>query len=158
VPNELDRMVDEDDRRGNESGRDRISAIAKRFAQIARDLDRRYRRISHWLIGSMVTFAIFFALGALALTEVWGEQKVIRYQAVYSACLERNRTNSGIVSYLSDLGASDKELTRARTRFPTEPDCQTYTTLLFDDDEAPEGAFDLPAELDDAEPTPTPTP
>lgn len=163
MPDELDRMVSEDrsgkDRRDDDSGRDRIAAIARRFAQIARDLDQRYKRVSHFLLGSMIVFLVFAGYTYYEQRRLEEEQRAARWRAVYSACLERNKTNDGIVNYLAvEAGASPRVLARAREFFPNEPDCETYTRTLLAQRE-PDHAFDLPPILrQHAYPTATPSP
>jgi hypothetical protein len=71
------------------------------------------------------------------------EQTVARYRAVYSACLDRNKTNEGIVSYLRFVGVRGRELRKANRYFPDQPDCKTYTRTLLGR-RAPPGAFDVP--------------
>lgn len=157
APDELERFSDE---RRDDPARDRISMLARHFARIARDLDARERRVERAVRVLQVGGALLIALGLvgwLALREqardtdrtaratdrVAAQQTIARYQAVYTSCLERNKTNDGIIRYLRTVGASSADVRRARKFFPSEPRCKVYTKVLLGDD-PPRGAFDIP--------------
>lgn len=137
--------------------RDRIAVIAKHFAEVARTLDRKYSRVARTLNIALVIGLVSLAAGGWQLhrqaqrsteavraaKQVAAEQTVARYRAVFSACLERNRTNNGIIRYLRKLGSPPREIKRARHFFPNEPSCPTYAIALLGSP-APAGAFDLP--------------
>jgi uncharacterized protein YhaN len=151
TPEELEKFGERLPENGRD--RDRISELAKHFARIARDLDERERRVEkaiRVLQAAAALLIVFGFVGWLALREqaretdrVAARQTVARYQAVYSSCLERNKTNTGIVTFLEDLGTKGRVLAKARMFFPNEPDCRTYTEALLGQN-VPDGAYDIP--------------
>jgi hypothetical protein len=155
------------EKRADGRDRDRIAVIAKRFADQARALQigqeqleagrRRNRTAIRALEVALAVAMVAFAwslwlqhrqsdrIAAQSNTtaRVAREQTVARYRAVYTACLERNKTNDGIVAYLRYVGVHGAGLRRANRYFPDQPDCKTYTLALLGPD-APPGAFDVP--------------
>jgi hypothetical protein len=71
-------------------------------------------------LGTMLVIA-WVALTSFAIVQAFRfDEKVAeeRHENSVRACLERGRTNDGIVGYLRDLGAESDDIQQARVFFP----------------------------------------
>jgi len=127
--------------------RDRIDGLVREWHDWVTAQNARYRKVARSTLAA-VAIAIGVGIGdGLIVLGERGEDKIEMAQAIYAGCLYRTESNSAIRRFLDLIGSSAATREEARTSFPVEPDCRTYTEALLDgpiDDEA----FRLPALAD----------
>jgi hypothetical protein len=73
------------------------------------------------MVLAAVLMVAWIALSAFAIVRAFQYDELVameRQRNSVIACLERGRTNDGIVEYLRDLGADADDVQRARVFFP----------------------------------------
>jgi hypothetical protein len=103
-----------DDRRVDPETRSRVDDLEASWHEAVKGLDRRYRRVTWWLLGGMVIVLLACALGYAALQ---GQ----RWDQTRDGCERSNRITEATVGLLRDLKVEPAMVELAERRYPHVP-------------------------------------